>query len=147
MVRERWPTDSIRSSSPLILASLLYNNFVLDIFWDRKKKGYMDSSISHMQDRLFYCIDRNKKMSVYMRGAREAWLLFRTLFLPFLCCATIHRTATREKLQSNQFWIVYFLTAARLQYYDPTYTRATCVTYIKCACEDKRVGSSDFLCM
>jgi hypothetical protein len=66
MVGERWPTDSIRSSSPLLLASLLSNNFVLDIFRrPQKKKGYGLSSISHMQDRLFYCIDRNKKMSVY----------------------------------------------------------------------------------
>ena len=135
MVGERWPTDSIRSSSPLIL---LFFNFVLDIFLrpPKKKKGYelIDLSTCRIDSFLLYNIDREnkKKMSVYSEEpARPDCYSARYFSFFLLCCATIHRTATREKTAIKSILNCLFpgCWPSSFMYYDPTYTRATCVTY------------------
>ena len=141
MVGERWPTDSIRSSSPLIL---LFFNFVLDIFLrpPKKKKGYelIDLSTCRIDSFLLYNIDREnkKKMSVYSEEPARPDCYSARYFSFFYAAQLYIGQQHAKKLQSNQFWIVYFLAAGRL---------ALCimilhipellVLHIKCACDDK----------
>ena len=149
MVGERWPTDSIRSSSPLLLASLLSNNFVLDIFRRPQKKRdiWTHRSLTCRID--FSIVSTGIKKCLYTARSPRGLIVIPHVISPFFMLRNYTQDSnTRKTAIKSILNCIFPGYAARLQYYDPTYTRATCVTYIKCACDDKRVGSRvDFLCM